>query len=53
VIVSYVTVYYDCLYENDVKLGSTVAIKREPIDPLNKGPGGYNTPFYSPMARSR
>ena len=34
------------LYENDVKLGSTVAIKREPIDPLNKGPGGYNTPFY-------
>ena len=34
------------LYENDIKLGSTVAIKREPIDPQNLGPGGYNTPFY-------
>ena len=34
------------LYEHDVKLGSTVAIKREPIDPMKLGPGGYNTPFY-------
>ena len=34
------------LYEHDVKLGSTVAIKREPINPMKLGPGGYNTPFY-------
>ena len=34
------------LYEHDVKIGATVAIRREPIDPTNKDPGGYNTPFY-------
>lgn len=34
------------LYEHDVKIGSKVALKREPMDPTNKGPGGYNTPFY-------
>ena len=34
------------LYEHDVKIGKTVAIRREPIDPTNKDPGGYNTLFY-------
>ena len=34
------------LYEHDVKIGSSVGIKRQPIDPIKLGPGGYNTPFY-------
>jgi hypothetical protein len=33
-------------FEAGVVPGSTVAIKREPIDPMKLGPGGYNTPFY-------
>ena len=34
------------LYEHDVKIGATVALRRAPIDPADKGSGGYNTPFY-------
>ena len=41
------------LYEHDVKVGSTVALKRAAIDVTKElDPGGYNTPFYIGDVRS-
>jgi len=41
------------LYEHDVKVGSTVALKRAAIDMTKElDPGGYNTPFYIGDVRS-